>query len=297
LICGILGLERKALTEIGIFREMRWSVKDLLAHVAAWDRWELRQMERILDGERPQGAAVDEYNAIVVAQWRDRSLEEVVAELRDARAAWVTWLRDLSDDVFFEGRPFDTWDWAFPNCLRVEWEHDAEHAAQIAAWREAYDLEGDVGPKVVLEAALDAAREELLAAADLVPHEVRASRRVCGVWRLKDLLGHVADWEQVGVEGLRSMARGRALEIQPVPDIDAWNADHFEVRRHQPWEEVWADLERIRAAFLRALASAREAQLCRRYAFPWGPEGTAYQWVVAFLDHDREHAQGLRQLL
>ncbi len=295
LLAELLGLDQRALTEEAFLDG--WTVKDALAHVAAWDRWEHRQMEGMLAGRPPSDVTVDAFNAVVVAEWQDRSLTEVVGELRDARASWVTWLESLPEEAFFRSRPFDDWDWAFPNCLEVQWQHDAEHASQIAAWRRAHHFEGGIGPKCVLLAALSAAREELLAVSALVPPEDRTSRLVCGAWTLKDVLGHMADWERVGVEGLRSMARGWSPEVEHIADIDAWNHEHAEARRDQPWEEVWADLQRTREALVEALEGMPQANLARWYRFPWGPQGTAYGWVSVFVDHDREHARGLRDEL
>jgi uncharacterized damage-inducible protein DinB len=295
LLAGLLGLDGKALTEEPFLEG--WTVKDALAHIAAWDRWEQRQMARMVAGAVPEDVAVDAFNAAVVNAAARRSLWEVVAELQDARAAWLAWLCELPDEVFFADRPFDDGDWAFPNCLEVQWQHDAEHAAQIAAWRQARGLASGVGPQCVLLAALSAAREELLAASALVPDQDRASRPVCGVWTLKDVLGHQADWEQVGVEGLRSMARGEPLEIEQITDIEAWNHQHAEARRDQPWDVAWTDLHETREVLLTILEGMNQADLSQSYRFPWGPEGTPYQWVSVFVSHDREHAQGLREVV
>jgi hypothetical protein len=152
-------------------------------------------------------------------------------------------------------------------------------------------------PGGYLSAQLAAAREELLNAAGLVPPEERASRRVCGVWTLKDVLGHVADWEWVGVEGLRQMAAARPLDSEHIADIESWNQEHAEARRDQRWEEVWADLHAARKELLEILEGMSQADLMRSYVFPWGPEGTAYDWLCAFISHDREHAQGLRSAM
>jgi len=150
-------------------------------------------------------------------------------------------------------RSFQDCDWSFPGCLEVQWRHDAEYAGQIRAWREARGWKGQTGPKAVLLAALNAARDELLAAAVLVSSEERASHPVCGAWTLKDVLGHVADWEWLGAEGLRHMAAGHAPQVEHVEDLDAWNQAHVEARRSQPWEEVWADLHAARRSLLEVL--------------------------------------------
>ncbi len=298
LLEQLIGLDETTLTEVPVLDG--WTVKDLLAHIAAWDRWELREMKRILGGEPPDLSAIrdmDSYNAAVVAAWRDRPLTEVLAELREARAAWVAWLRTLPEEQFFLQRLFGGEDWSFPGCVEVQWRHDAEHAAQISAWREAKGLKRIIGPKVVLLAALAAARDALLAATALVPSEERASRPVCGEWTLKDVLGHVADWEWLGVEGLRQMAAGHPLQVDYDGDEEAWNKAHAAARRDQPWQAAWADFQAARRVLLDVLEGMCQADLDRSFPNQWGSESTPYHWVCSWLTHDREHAEGLSSFL
>jgi len=295
LLWQIVSLDEGALTASSVFDD--WTAKDLLAHIAAWDRWEHRTMKCMLAGSVPDFSAVedqDAFNAAVVAQWRDRALAEVLAELQAARADWVAWLRSLPEEAFFRPRFFHTWDWSFPGCVEVQERHDAEHTAQLRSWQEACDLEDGTGPGELLLAVLTAAREELLAAAALIPPQARASRPVCGHWTLKDVLAHVADWEWLGVEGLRHMAAGRPPQVEHVEDIDAWNQAHYEARRDQPWEDVWSDLHAAREALVGLVEGMGRTDLSRAFAFPWGGEGAAYQWASIFAAHDREHAEGLR---
>jgi hypothetical protein len=189
---------------------------------------------------------------------------------------------------------FQDWDWRFPNCLEVQWQHDAEHAKQISAWRKRNISEGSNGPGVVLLAALKAARNELLTAAALVPCEERASRGVCGEWTLKDVVGHLADWERVGVEGLRDMAAGCTPQCEHIADIESWNQAHAAARRDEAWADAWTDLHRVRDGLHSVLGGMSDEALTQVYRFPWGRRGTAYQWVRVFVAHDREHAEGLR---
>jgi uncharacterized damage-inducible protein DinB len=296
LLEGLLYLDKPTLTQRPLFDD--WSVKDVLAHIAAWDRWEERTMRAIVAGEEPDFSAVRDFavsNAAFVDAWRDRTLDDVVDELMAARADWVAWLKTLPDEELFRPRSYDGHDWTFSTVpMQVQWRHDAEHAKDVAAWREALGVEPTTGPKSLLLAALAAAREELLAAAALVPDGERASRPVVGVWTLKDVLGHIADWEFYGVEALRRMAAGQPPGPEPLGDIEAWNVSHAEARRDQPWEVAWDDLLAAREAFLAGLRGMDQAALARAYPFPWGEEGTPYQWMAIYIEHDREHARDVR---
>ncbi len=75
--------------------------------------------------------------------WRNRSLDEVLAELQAARASWVAWLEDLSVETFSQRRLVREENWSFPGWLEVYWRHDAEHAAQLAAWRETANYQAE----------------------------------------------------------------------------------------------------------------------------------------------------------
>jgi hypothetical protein len=87
------------------------------------------------------------------------------------------------------------------------------------------------------------------------------------------------------------MAAGQEPDVEPVDDIEAWNRDHAEARREQPWDEVWDDLHRTRRTLMEVLRGVDESQLAPRFPFPWGVEGTPYDWLSVFVGHDREHAR------
>ena len=152
-----------------------------------------------------------------------------------------------------------------------------------------------IHPKSVLLAVLASTREELWSAAALVPAEERASRRVCGEWTLKDVIGHVADWEWCFLKGLRQLTTPDAPGIEEAEDIEAWNQAHAEARRQQTWKTVWDDVHAARQALLRCLDALSEADLGRALPMPWRPTATAYDWFCVLAEHDRDHAKDLRR--
>ncbi len=296
LLDGLLGLDETTLTRRPVFDD--WTVKDILAHIAAWDRWEEETMRAILGGNEPDFTAVQDFavsNAAFVAAGRNRSLDDVVAELMAARSDWVVWLESLPDEDFFQPRAYYGHDWTFSEVpVQVQWEHDAGHAAEIASWRRAGEFRRETGPRSVLLAALDAAREELLTAAALVPADERTTRQVVGDWTLKDVLGHIADWEWYAAKGLRQMAAGQRPEPEPLDSIEAWNISHAEARGDQPWDGVWEDLHHAHAAFRATLTGIDWDAMPNVFRFDWDVKGTPYHWGCIFIEHDREHACELR---
>jgi predicted RNase H-like HicB family nuclease/uncharacterized damage-inducible protein DinB len=173
--------------------------------------------------------------------------------------------------------------WTLRKVLRRFLEHEREHTAQV---REILEQR-----RGALLASLQAARQELLASlAGFAPGSQTA---VCGGWTARDVLGHVADWEWVGVEGLRRMAGGESPLVELVQDLDAWNREHVAARRDQPWEAVLQELHAARQALLDSLQAIEPCLLGQRFSFPWGGEGTPADWLGVYPIHDREHAAQL----
>lgn len=127
-----------------------WSVKDALAHVAAWEQRCLGWITSSLRGEHPAdrrefeatygdeakwAQVIDSFNARVYAENRERPLDDVLAEYRRSFAEMVQTLESLSEEDLFDGGRF-AWTAGRPLALFVRGnadEHYAEHAEQIEA--------------------------------------------------------------------------------------------------------------------------------------------------------------------
>jgi uncharacterized damage-inducible protein DinB/predicted RNase H-like HicB family nuclease len=295
LLAQLTGLDERILSETAVLDS--WTVKDLLAHVAAWDEFFTGRVRLILAGHEAEivGVEPDERNPVFYAERRDWPLERGLAACLAARAEALVVFAQVSDEELHRRRRFPWGDASLR--LWAEWRagHDAGHAADLVRWRQAYDITNRAGPKTVLQAALDAGRAALLAMAGLIPPDERAARAVVGVWTLQDVLGHVADWEWLSLEAARQMAAGKLPATDYPADVDAWNQAHVTARREQSWDTIWADLEAARHALMAFLAETDPSDLNRLAPARWGPVDTAYNWVYACLDHDLEHVADLRK--
>jgi len=176
--------------------------------------------------------------------------------------------------------------------LEMSREHDVRHAAEITAWRQAAGRSAHgSGPGCLLVAALEASREELLAWAGLLDEPARP---VCGVWTVRDVLGHVADWDTYMAKALGQMAAGQ-MGGDEYDDLESWNTSHASARQGQSGEQVTADLAASRAGVLAALAPLSDPALCAPAASRWNAEDSAYGMAHVSLEHDRDHARGLRE--
>lgn len=119
------------------------SVKDILAHIAAWERRMMQWIDESYRGEVPQRPApgmlwdnLDGLNEQIYLQNKDRPLAEVMAEFdssyRQALKAVVCMTEpDLFDGARFSWRNGDPmWNMVAANT----WDHYREHREEIEKW-------------------------------------------------------------------------------------------------------------------------------------------------------------------
>jgi hypothetical protein len=105
-----------------------WSVKEMIAHMAAWD-WEGERYFRELHagGDENRRYNVADFNAAAVEERRGQSWEETLDELRRANMTFAASLATVSAG----DRETDT---HYASWLRAVTGHYEEHTAQIRAW-------------------------------------------------------------------------------------------------------------------------------------------------------------------
>jgi hypothetical protein len=119
-----------------------WTSKDVLAHIAAWDRALLHGLDEVLAGRRAQfaGYREAEFNARALAASRDAPFSDVRAELLAAHEALVArvevlaeaaWVR-TSSHRWGDGTPMTPGS-VFDYVYKGE-THYGGHATEIEAW-------------------------------------------------------------------------------------------------------------------------------------------------------------------
>ena len=136
------GLTDAQITEPGV--EAFWSIKDVLAHIAAWERLAFDRISAALSGEALKfpiikgDADVDRYNAEIYEQNKAQSLTDVITEFHTSHRDFRSQIETLEDDFLTRPLPFD---WAGKLTAQVmisantHW-HYIEHAASITKWLE-----------------------------------------------------------------------------------------------------------------------------------------------------------------
>jgi hypothetical protein len=126
----------EALDRKGVVGE--WSIKNMLAHLAAWELTMVQALdERLVGGKSPEvmatiAASPDEWNAAQVADADHLSPEDQLAELAWTHDVLVQYLRTLDEATLTGRAPWPGWDGTVADYIRATIvEHEREHLAQI----------------------------------------------------------------------------------------------------------------------------------------------------------------------
>ena len=121
-------------------KEGEWSVKDILCHLSAWEKYLLDRLAMVLTGQPPLYPAmsswddVHRFNAQVYSENKDRSLTSAVIEFRNLYHGVMTVLQAISDDQL--AAPY-SYDFPDDNITLVQLirantcEHYREHCISI----------------------------------------------------------------------------------------------------------------------------------------------------------------------
>lgn len=296
LMIQLIGLDEATLTGGVVFDD--WTPADLLGHIQTWDAIYAERLSLALAGRDAEIPGVDmevlaAHNETLRLERRAWTVEQLVSAVTDARSQVLDLLGRFSDADFERDLQL-TWGQATVlGWAERRQQHDASHAADIESWRQAAAIPPAAGPKAILLASLNASRAALMAAVDLIPPDERSTRLVAGDWTLKDVLGHIVDWEWWIAAALRFINLGQSPQVESYETIEAWNQQHAAARQSEPWGAVWSDFRAARDALMAALAGISEDALTVRHPAPDAESRSAYGWAYIALEHDLEHAHGL----
>jgi hypothetical protein len=134
------GLTQSQMVEPGV--EASWSIKDILAHIAAWERLAFDRIHAASSGEALKfplikgDADVDAFNAQVYEQNKMKPLPDVMTEFQASHRDFRLQIEGLQADFLANPLPFD---WAGKLTAQIiisantHW-HYIEHADSITKW-------------------------------------------------------------------------------------------------------------------------------------------------------------------
>jgi hypothetical protein len=125
------GLPAESLLAVGAMGE--WSVKDIIAHVSAWEGEALKYLPLILEGRRTPRYSVlyggiDAFNALATEKARQLSLDEVIRKAGETHARLIAYLENAPEDQFTSETRFRR------RILLDTYSHYPHHTQAIREW-------------------------------------------------------------------------------------------------------------------------------------------------------------------
>jgi hypothetical protein len=134
-------LSREQMIQPGV--ESSWSVKDILAHITAWERRMVQWLEESLRGEVPERPApgmswddLDGLNEQIYRENKDRPLDGVLADSRKSHEESLKVVEAMAEEDLIEPDRFG-WRGGDPMWHMVAantWWHYKEHCETITSW-------------------------------------------------------------------------------------------------------------------------------------------------------------------
>jgi hypothetical protein len=129
----------------------RWTVKDVLAHIAAWQTRLITAMFKAEKGFSPDttegGPTIDQLNEKFYREMKDRPFDLVWDDLDSSYHQLLNRLSGWNDKDLFNPKRFK-WMKGQPFVEYIagdSYEHYTEHAAHIRAWRKQLPLNAEQG--------------------------------------------------------------------------------------------------------------------------------------------------------
>jgi hypothetical protein len=293
---SIAGLSQRELTQIPIYEG--WMIKDVLAHILGWDQRVLQTLPLILQNRASEipSVEVDDYNQGSVNAWRDKSLAEVMAALQSTHSRIVEIIGSLNHieiDTRRErnGRIVTIRSYI----IDIMTDHDREHAAEIELWRK--NLEQNIDPEAI-KATLAQNRADFLAAIEgLSEADLLAKSAVAGVWSVKDVVGHVADWERLMLDSAYHIHDPSLPAVLTIGETEEERNETLAAKRAgDSWEKVYADLIELHRAVDNFVAGLKLGDLCLRGPYPWpDDQGTLAELLEHIALHYPDHTPDLEK--
>jgi len=144
-----------------------------------------------------------------------------------------------------------------------------------------------MGDRDELLAKAEASRRGLLAAIEGLTDE-QMMTPVVGDWSVKDLLAHVASYEELALPDIERVGRGDApaLAAFDLKRVDEYNGMIMSLRRHFSLEQARRELDTTRLSLLEAIGRLPDSALAE------GQFARGMLQICAY--HDLEHTEDIQ---
>lgn len=117
-------------------------------------------------------------------------------------------------------------------------------------------------------------------------------------WTLKDLIAHIASWDEEMVRVLQAFS----MQAEPMftyaiserNGFAVWNDEQVAMRRERTVNEIMGEFESARRDLIQVIEGLTDPVLNRSRMTSWGKPATGFELIITQVEHDREHAVQVR---
>lgn len=116
-------------------------------------------------------------------------------------------------------------------------------------------------------------------------------------WRIRDIIGHIANWEREVTKSLRAFQAGTEYAITNLEEND-FNEEAVKAQQALTSQQVYVEWEQAHEDLKDALEEIPFDLFPGDLLFPWGDErGSITELVEFVIDHDTEHRDEILKAL
>jgi len=142
---------------------------------------------------------------------------------------------------------------------------------------------------------LNNSRRALRKAIDVLTIDEISTIQVEGIWTVKDLLGHIAAWENSLLVPLSAFINGEPFQAEEIPDHDSWNAVQAARCSPRSVSKILDEMETTRQELLKTAGKLSESQCSQIFRAPWGDQNTLVEMISGLAWHEEEHTKSILQ--
>lgn len=116
-------------------------------------------------------------------------------------------------------------------------------------------------------------------------------------WTTKEVLAHLAGWDDATIFALQAFAAGEPLAMTAARGIDYYNSQTVAERKELDYEQIVREWEWVRGQLIPLLEQLTEENLATKIATPWGEILPVEIMIKIMIDHEEEHTEIIRERL
>lgn len=296
LLEAINGLSERELTELHVFGN--WTVRDILAHIIGWDYRTIQNLPLIVADRANEIPAieVDSFNQESLAKWGGKSIPELLSQIESTHRQILDIIAGLAHVEIDKrhhrnGRVITIRSYVIYTMM----EHDRQHAAEIEQWREQL-LAKQIDPQNI-KTLLKCNRNIFMVMLDNLSDEGVTEKGAVGEWSISDMVGHIADWEQLMLQSARHILDSSQPAIVPAyTDTESWNMAMAAERMAASWPENYHYLRRLQAEVDDLIDGLAGEDWAKRGPYPWvDDQGTLAELLTHIVEHYTDHTPDLER--